>query len=287
MKMLYTLFFAAAACANPIVQKRSTATASDFPTASATFSSQKGKTPGWTLDNMGTLHFSGFSGNCDKSRTSSVGGSPFWNFGDCQGNPMDKYGFAYSSAWYASVSTPLEINTKGITTLNDHNFLQNAPSDGALVDGNGWGMDTSNTAAVNDTTGIVFGWEIERDGSDPFTKGQTMAAVTVGGDQPTATRVGGILWDDKHIWVGGHTVFNAQGLPNSGGDYIYMYSQMGDYQSLVVGRVKVTSAFDTSAYEFLKTDGEWDVPGTIPPTGFVFPQPQYFLCPSKSGARRQ
>lgn len=270
--MLYTLLFAAAACANPIVQKRSTATASDFPTASATFTSQQGKTPGWTLDNLGTLYFSGFTAYCDKSRTSSVGGSPFWNFGDCDGLTTNA-GFAYSSAWYASVSTPLEIETKDITNLNDHNFLQNAPSDGPLVDGNGWGMDTTNTAAINDTTGIVFGWEIQRGGSDPFTNGQTMAAVTVGGNQPTATRVGGILWDDKYIWVGGCTVFNAQGLPNSGGDYIYMYSQMGNYQSLVVGRVNVDSAFDTSKYEFLKTDGSWDLPGTIPPNGFVHTQP--------------
>lgn len=271
MKILYTLFFAATACASPVVQKRSTATASDFPTAGPTFTSQQGKTPGWTLDTMGTLYFNGFSANCDKSRTSSVGGTPFWNFGDCDGS-TSSVGFAYSSAWYASVSTPLEIETNGITTLNNHNFLRNAPSDGVLIDGNEWGMDTTNTAAINDTTGIVFGWEIQRDGSDPFTNGQTIAAVTVGGDQPTATRVGGILWDDKYIWVGGLTVFNAQGLPNSGGDYIYMYSQMGDYQSLIVGRVNVTSAFDTSTYEFLKTDGSWDLSGIIPPAGFVLPQ---------------
>lgn len=275
--MLYTLFFTAAACATPVIQKRATATASDFPTSSATFTSQQGKTPGWTLDNLGTLYFSGFSAACDKSRTSSVGGSPFWNFGDCQGDPMSKYGFSYTSAWYASVTTPLEIETKTITNLNNANFLLGEPStDGALIDGNQWGMDTTNTAAINSTTGIVFGWEIQRGGSDPFTKGQTMAAVTVGGDQPTATRVGGVLWDDKYIWVGGHTVFNAKGLPNSGGDYIYMYSQMGNYQSLIVGRVGVDSAFNTSAYEFLKTDGTWDLPGVIPPAGFVLSQPSYF-----------
>jgi len=131
-------------------------------------------------------------------------------------------------------------------------------------------MDTSNVAAISDTEGIAFAWEIFRGGINPTgygpTQGQAILHVTLGTTQPIATRKEGLLWGPDKLDIGSMTLFNAGNNPNSGG-YIYMYSNSAStYGPVIVGRVPVASAFDHTKYQFLKTDGTWDSEGTIPDT---------------------
>ena len=179
------------------------------------------------------------------------------------------------SAWYGSLSNPLEIDSKGITGFNGQtdfarSWTGSPNPDPTPPSGAAYGMDTSNTAAVSATEGIAFAWEIFRGGiysnSNGYgpAQGQAMLHVTLGDKQPIATRKEGLLWGSDKLDVGSMTLFNPGNAPNGGG-YIYMYSNsVGTYSPVVVGRVPVASAFDHTQYRFLKTDGTWDAAGTIP-----------------------
>lgn len=114
-----------------------------------------------------------------------------------------------------------------------------------------WGMDTSNVAAINDTTGIAYAWEIWR--------GNAIAAVTLGPGKPIATRVGPLLSGPSAVQLGLLAILRD-------GDHVYSYS-VGGPTGIVVGRVRAADdAFAASNYEFLSSADytAWHAPGAIP-----------------------
>jgi hypothetical protein len=131
-------------------------------------------------------------------------------------------------------------------------------------------MDTSNTAQTGPGTGICFAWEIHRKTDGSYKDiGNAMLQVTLGADKPIATRLGGLITGPDKIQIGLMTVFNPniRNTPYADG-HIYMYCIGADvFESVIVGRAPVDSAFDPRTYQFLKSSGEWDAKGVIPQRG--------------------
>ena len=150
-------------------------------------------------------------------------------------------------AFYGT-SSVLTIDTDGVTNVNDNDFLQPWSDDTApLAPQTGWGMDTSNVAAINDTHGVAYGWEIWRGASDGsiVDRGVAVASITLGDTKPIATRVGPLLTGPDAIQLGLLATLRD-------GDYIYTYS-IGGSSNLIIGRVPASdSVFDLSQYTFLQ-----------------------------------
>lgn len=215
--------------------------------------------------------------NWDKGRTSAIDGRSFWNFGDTLGTSQSgtSYGFSMGAAFYGSTTNPLEVDTTGISDLTHVDFAKpftGSPNpDPVPPQGTNYGMDTSNVAQVADGEGIAFAWEIFRSTTDyGDAKGQAMLHVTLDDTMPIATRKEGLLWGGDKLQIGSFAVYSpnrASPAPPSPDGYIYIYSNSATtYGPITVGRVKQSSAFDHTQYQFLKTDGSWDSPGAIPPT---------------------
>jgi hypothetical protein len=129
-------------------------------------------------------------------------------------------------------------------------------------------MDTTNIVQCGPGTGICFAWEIRRKPNGAYKDmGNAILKVTLRPDiaarfRPLATR------PDK-IQLGNMTVFNpnTHNTPHVDG-YIYI-NCIGDgvFDSVIVGRVPVNSAFDINSYQFMKANGEWDAQGVIPRKG--------------------
>jgi len=110
-----------------------------------------------------------------------------------------------------------------------------------------WGMDTSNIAAINNTHGVVYSWEIWRGAFDGsiVNRGNAVASVTLGKDKPIATRVGPLLTGPNALALGLLAIIRQ-------GDYVYVYTKGGP-TNIVVGRVRSSDdVFDSSKYEFLE-----------------------------------
>jgi len=110
-----------------------------------------------------------------------------------------------------------------------------------------YGMDTSNVAAINDTTGVAYVWEITRGAPDGsfVNQGAGIVAVTLGKTQPIATRKGPLLTGPDSVQLGLLAILRS-------GAYIYNYNTQGTFGNIIVGRVKANdAAFDASKYEYL------------------------------------
>ena len=145
----------------------------DFPNDPSTFTSRKGIK--WTIvpflgtnasQNLGpgaiysnSAHRLGW----DKSRTSSLNGTIFRNFGDCLS--VDEIinggsaGFSMGATFCGEISSPLLVDTKGIKSVTDYNFgkpwagqLDPDPTSSILS----YGMDNSNTAQITADGGMAF-----------------------------------------------------------------------------------------------------------------------------------
>lgn len=131
-------------------------------------------------------------------------------------------------------------------------------------------MDTTNTAQVGPGTGICFAWEIHRKPDGSYKDiGNAMLKVTLGPEMPVASRFGPLVTGPDRIQLGIMTIFNPniRNTPHADG-YIYIYC-IGDgiWDSVIVGRAPVESAFDLGTYQFMKATGEWDAKGIIPQRG--------------------
>ena len=110
----------------------------------------------------------------------------------------------------------------------------------------GWGRDTSNAAAINNTHGVAYGWEAWRGASDGsmVSRGNAVASITLGQTMPIATRMGPLLTDSTHVALGLVAI-------RRDANYIYIYSQAGP-SKLTVTRIPADdSVFDSTKYESL------------------------------------
>lgn len=231
-----------------------------LPSASD-FGSQNGTS--WTMEYVGNLNYSGILGTQglqgDKARSSVVGGKTIWNFGDMDCPPdYTVCGFSMGPAMYDTTGD-FTMNTKGIANINDALFASNYSTDGTPQDSgcSAWGMDNSNIAAINDTAGVVYSWEMYRGCTDNpagVNKGLAVSLVTIGDDFPVATRLGPLLTDGSAVQVGLLAVLAAE-------NYIYSYTVSGS--NVLVGRVRPANnaPFSADNYEFLSSDGQTWVPG--------------------------
>lgn len=115
-------------------------------------------------------------------------------------------------------------------------------------------MDTSNVAAINDTHGVAYAWEIWRGAADGsyVDRGNVVASVTLGQNKPLANRVGPLLTGPNSIALGLLAILRAD-------SYIYTYS-IGGPSNVIIGRVQADdSVFDSTKYEFLQhgTTNTW------------------------------
>ncbi|KAG4425307.1 hypothetical protein IFR04_001457 [Cadophora malorum] len=76
-----------------------------------------------------------------------------------------------------------------------------------------------------------------------------MIKVTLGTKVPNANRTGALITGPDGLQAGLMTVLKAE-------DYIYVYSN-AEPENFVVGRARLSDAFDATKYEFLKKAGNW------------------------------
>lgn len=229
----------------------------------AQFKADKGTK--WKIELQGNLQFAGpdtSNLNGDKCRTGKIGDKVIWNCGDMMcGDDVNICGFGMGPGFYGTDSV-MKVNTADVT-LVQNNDLVNAWIDDEPPQSPqwAWGMDTSNVAAINDTHGVAFAWEIWRGASDGsiVNRGNAAAVVTLGDNMPIATRIGPLLTGADKIQLGLLAILRD-------GNYIYTYS-IGGPSKVIVGRVAADeSAFDQSKHEFLQygTSDTWvsDIPSS-------------------------
>lgn len=161
-------------------------------------------------------------------------------------------GFNMGPTFYGTDSV-MTINTNNITNINSNTFLQ--PWSGDPVPEapqSSFGMDTSNVAAINDTHGVAYAWEIWRGASDGSisNRGNAVAAITHGETIPVATRIGPLLTGPDNIQLGLNGIINAEG-------YIYIYSAGGPTKMMVTRVPADDSVFDATKYESLTLNQTW------------------------------
>lgn len=215
-----------------------------------TFDRQNGTK--WHIQYVGNIEFTGSIGKNklggDKCRSSFLGGRHIWNCGDMMCSPdIDTCGFAMGPAFYGTKSVSV-IDTAAHSNVGDYEFALPWHGDPKPVAPQSqYGMDTSNVAAINDTTGIAYVWEITRGGPDGsfVDQGAGIVAVTLGKTQPIATRLGPLLTGPKSVQLGLFAALRSRA-------YIYNYNQQGPFGNIIVGRVKANdAAFDARNYEYL------------------------------------
>ena len=210
----------------------------------------------WTITYVGDLGFTGTlrdqSLGGDKCRSSTLGDQVLWNCGDMMcGSSVFTCGFSMGPSFYGTDSV-MFVNASAFTNIGDDVFVSAWSGDPAPESPQtAWGMDTSNIAAVNSTTGITFAWEIWRGAADGsyVDRGNAVSAVTLGATKPIATRIGPLLTGPSAIQLGLIAIYSS-----NKDDYIYIYSEGGS-SGIIIGRVPKTNdaAFDASQYEFLET----------------------------------
>lgn len=214
-----------------------------------TFQRQNGTK--WFIEFVGDIKFTGPLGKLglggDKCRSSFLGGRHIWNCGDMMCETVDKCGFSMGPAFYGTKSVTV-IDTAAHSNVGAYNFASAWHGDPKPVTPQTqYGMDTSNIAPINDTTGIAYVWEITRGAPDGSysDQGAGIVAVTLGATQPIAKRLGPLLTGPKSVQLGIFSIIRYQ-------KYIYNYSQQGPFGNILVGRVKASdAAFDASRYEYL------------------------------------
>ncbi len=183
----------------------------------------------------------------DKCRSSQLGDKVIWNCGDMMCSPdFTACGFSKGPAMYGTDDV-MTINTTGIAQINNNDFL-NAWADDPTPQApqSAWGMDQSNAVQLNDTHGVVYGFQIWRGASDGsfVPQGNAIGLVTLGADRPIATRIGPLLTGPNALGMGLLAILRDE-------DYIYLYT-VGGPSNLVVTRVAATEdIFDASNYESL------------------------------------
>lgn len=212
----------------------------------------------WTLEYVGNITFTGDIAEKnvvgDKCRSSRLGDKVIWNCGDmwCDFD-YTICGFAMGPAMYGTDDV-MTINTTGITRIYDNDFVKAWEGDAPPEEPyKFWGMDTSNVAAINETHGVAYGFEVWRGGGpDDIRRGNCVAWVTLAPDMPIATRVGPLLTGPDEVEMGMLAILRA-------GDYIYIYSEGGPSR-LLVTRVRANEdVLDISKYETLEfnTTNHW------------------------------
>ncbi|THV67077.1 hypothetical protein D6D28_07785 [Aureobasidium pullulans] len=206
----------------------------------------------WSIEYVGNIQFTGSMGSQglggDKCRSSYLNGRHIWNCGDMMcGSDVAKCGFSMGPAFYGT-SKVTTIDAAAHSSVSDYNFAGAWHGDPKPISPQtSYGMDTSNIASINKTTGIAYVWEITRgapDGSHAD-QGAGVVAVTLGPTQPIATRIGSLLTGPDSVQMGLLAIMRA-------GNYIYNYNQQGPFGNILVGRVKASmAAFDASKYEYL------------------------------------
>lgn len=140
------------------------------------------------------------------------------------------------------------IDAAAYTSISGYSFAIPWPGDPKPVSPQtSYGMDTSNIAQINKTTGVAYVWEITRGAPDEshVDQGAGIVAVTLGSEKPIAQRVGPLLTGPDSVQLGLLAIINA-------GGYIYNYNQQGPFGNILVGRVKADEhAFDAQNYEYL------------------------------------
>ena len=213
----------------------------------------------WSVEYVGEIGFTGTLASKpvvgDKCRTGTIGDKIIWNCGDVMCQPdWTVCGFSMGPAFYGT-SSVMTIDTDGVTNVNNNDFMQPWLGDSAPVaPQTNWGMDTSNVAAINDTHGVAYAWEIWRGASDGsiVNRGIAVASITLGDTKPIATRVGPLLAGPNAIQLGLLAILRD-------GDYIYTYS-IGGPSNLLVGRVSASDdVFDSTKHTFLqpRTSKTW------------------------------
>ena len=94
----------------------------------------------------------------------------------------------------------MTINTTVITRIHNNDFLtpwEGDPKPEPPI--NFWGIDTSNIAAIIETHGLAYGYEIWRGAGKDIPQGNAVAPITFGRDKPIATRLGPLLTVPKAI----------------------------------------------------------------------------------------
>ncbi|KAI1610812.1 hypothetical protein EDD36DRAFT_466819 [Exophiala viscosa] len=227
----------------------STNTASGTLPAPSQFKTDNGTK--WTVEYVGEIGYTGPLASQgiigDKCRTSKIGDQIMWNCGDMEcGTSYTNCGFSMG-AGFLGTDDVMTINATSTSSLNANTFVapwSNDPSPESPW--SIWGMDTSNVAAINDTHGVAYAWEIWRGASDGSisNRGNAVASITIGDDGPVATRVGPLLTGSDSIALGLLAIL-------ADGGYIYTYSVTGP-TNLQIGRVAASDdVFDASKYEFL------------------------------------
>jgi hypothetical protein len=223
---------------------------------SQTFLRQNGTK--WNIQYVGNIEFTGPMGRHDlggdKCRSSFLGGRHIWNCGDMMCSPdLDTCGFSMGPAFYGTKNVSV-IDAAAHSNVGAFQFASPWHGDPKpIAPQSQYGMDTSNIAAINDTTGVAYVWEITRGGPDGsfVDQGAGVVAVTVGETKPIATRLGPLLTGPVSVQLGLFAILQSQA-------YIYNYNQQGPFGNIIVGRVKANNAaFDASKYEYLvyPTDG--------------------------------
>ena len=227
----------------------------------ATFEKNNGTK--WHIEYVGDIQFTGAMEaqglGGDKCRSSILGGQHIWNCGDMTCGVLAVCGFNMGPAFYGTTDVRT-INTSAHGNIGDYEFASPWHGDPKPVSPQfAYGMDTSNVAAVNDTTGIAYVWEITRGTADvaAVDHGAGVVAVTLGDTQPIATRLGPLLTGADSVQLGLLAIMRVD-------EYIYNYNQQGPTGNIIVGRVEAgDAAFDPGRYEYL-TFGTVNTPTWIP-----------------------
>ena len=204
----------------------------------------------WKVEYVGNISFTGDLGEKnlvgDKCRSSLLSNKVIWNCGDmwCDFD-YTICGFAMGPAMYGTEDV-MTINATGITHIYDNEFLRPWSGDPEPESPyRFWGIDTSNVAAINETHGVAYGFEVWRGTGTDLRRGNCVASITLGEDMPIATRVGPLLTGPDTIEMGMLAILRA-------GDYIYIYSAGGPSRLIVTRVLATDDVFDASQYETLE-----------------------------------
>ncbi|KAF2153582.1 hypothetical protein K461DRAFT_278392 [Myriangium duriaei CBS 260.36] len=252
--VLIMLFTAICAIVIPVavvygkpVHKATTAITLPNPTE---FNKQNGTK--WTIAYQGDLKFTGVLGAKnlygDKCRSSFLGGRHLWNCGDMQcAAGYSACSFSMGASFYGTDKVDT-INSSAYPDVYSYTFAQPWKGDPKPVAPQSqYGMDTSNIVPINETTGLAYAYEVTRgDPSVPvINKGNAVLKVTLGPNNPVATRMGPLLTGNDTVSLGLLSIMRE-------GDYIYNYNVDGGAGNVMVGRVKASdAAFDRTQYEYL------------------------------------
>lgn len=282
---LFTLIVATVVFASPVYRKSVSQPGLVSLPDPTTFETHNGTK--WHIDFIGDIQFTGPMGpkglGGDKCRSSFLGGQHIWNCGDMMcGTEWQTCGFSMGTAFYGT-SDPNTINASATTNIADYQFAAPAFYDPKPVAPQfTYGMDTSNVAEINSTTGIAYVWEITRGGKgSPYVDhGAGVVAVTLGATQPIATRTGPLMTGPDSVQLGLLAIMRAD-------NYIYNYNQQGPTGNIIVGRVEASNAaFDASNYEFLTfASSTSSSPTWVSGIPAIADAAQYGMSTSESGGR--